>query len=84
MEFIKCILAIIFLMFLFIRAGILIKKIIKSKKEELSTTILYGFFTIIAVFEIIAIPFNIFNLKTNILFWIELIIWGLIILLSIW
>lgn len=82
MEFIKCILAIIFLMFLFIRAGILIKKIIKSKNEDISTTILYGFFTIIAVFEIIAIPFNIFNLKTNILFWIELIIWGLIILLS--
>lgn len=82
MEFIKCILAIIFLMFLFIRAGILIKKIIKSKSEDISTTILYGFFTIIAVFEIIAIPFNIFNLKTNILFWIELIIWGLIILLS--
>lgn len=82
MEFIKCILAIIFLMFLFIRAGILIKKIIKSKNEDIATTILYGFFTIIAVFEIVAIPFNIFNLKTSILFWIELIVWGLIILLS--
>lgn len=82
MEFIKCIVAIIFLMFLFIRAGILIKKIIKSKNEDIATTILYGFFTIIAVFEIIAIPFNIFNLKTSFLFWIELIVWGLIILLS--
>lgn len=82
MEFIKCTLAIIFLMFLFIRAGILIKKIIKSKNGDILTTILYGFFTIIAMFEIIAIPFNIFNLKTSILFWIELAVWGLIILLS--
>lgn len=82
METIKCILAIILLMFLFIRAGVLIKKIIKSKNEDIATTILYGFFTIIAVFEIVAIPFNIFNLKTSILFWIELIVWGLIILLS--
>lgn len=82
MEIIKCILTVIFLMCLFIRAGILIKKIIKSKNEDIATTILYGFFTTIAVFEIIAIPFNIFNLKTNVLFWIELIVWGLIILLS--
>lgn len=82
MEIIKCIIAVIFLAFLFIRSGILIKKIINSQKEDLSTTILYGFFTVIAVFEIIVIPFNIFNLKTNMLFWIELIIWGLIVLLS--
>lgn len=82
MEAIRGMIAIIFLMFLFIREGILIKKIINSKSENILTTILYGFFTSIAIFEVIALPFNIFNLKTSILFYIELIAWIVTIVLS--
>lgn len=77
------IVAIAFLAVLFYRSGVLLKKILNSKQEDFATTMLYGFFTTLTIFEIIQIPFNIFNLSVKISFFIQLIVWSLLIVLSI-
>lgn len=74
MELLKIILITVFLIYLYYRIGVLLKKVIKSKTEELSTTLIYGFITNFAIFEIINIPFIlIFKQNTPILYIIFLI-----------
>ena len=57
MELLKIGLISIYLLYLYYRVGIFIKKIINSNSKELATTLIYGFVTNFAIFEIINIPF---------------------------
>ncbi len=73
---------ILFLILLFYRVGILLKIILKRNKDDIFNIILNGFVGTFAVFEIIALPFNIFNWNISILYYIEIITFFLIIILS--
>lgn len=74
MELLKIGLISIYLLYLYYRIGVFIKKIINSKSNELATTLIYGFVTNFAIFEIINIPFIlIFNHHTKYLYIIFLI-----------
>lgn len=74
MELLKIGLISIYLLYLYYRIGVFIKKIIISKSKELSTTLIYGFVTNFAIFEIVNIPFIlIFNHHTKYLYIIFLI-----------
>ena len=75
MEIVKIILVVIYTMFLYYRSGILIKKFIKSKETEISSTIIYGFILNFAIFEIINLPFIIFAKgHTKILYYIFIVL----------
>ena len=65
MELAKIILVIIYTIYMYYRTGILLKKILNSKKTCLSTTILYGFVLTFAIFEIINLPFSLIGKNTT-------------------
>ena len=74
MQIFKCLLAIAILMIIFYRIGILIKIVLKRKNDDIFNIIVNGFIGTFAIFEIIALPFNLFNFSIQILFYIEIII----------
>lgn len=83
MDLIKIILVVIWLIYLYYRTGILFKKIIKSKSNDLATTLLYGFITNFALFELINLPFILcFKQAVKIIYIIFLITNILLIILS--
>ena len=83
MDLFKIILVVIWLIYLYYRTGILLKKIIKSKSNDLATTLLYGFITNFALFELINLPFILcFKQATKIIYIIFLITNILLIILS--
>ena len=65
MEILKIIISVVYTLFLYYRIGVLTKKVLNSKDESLSTTILYGFIINFAIFEIINIPFIIIEKNTT-------------------
>lgn len=83
MELLKIILVVIYTMYIYYRTGVLLKKIINSKKNNLSTTILYGFILTFAIFEIINLPFILMEKNTTkILYLIFLMLNAVYIILS--
>lgn len=74
MQIFKCLLAIAIVMIIFYRIGILIKIVLKRKNDDIFNIIVNGFIGTFAIFEIIALPFNLFNFSIQILFYIEIII----------
>lgn len=83
MELLKIILVVIYTIYIYYRTGVLLKKIINSKKNSLSTTILYGFVLTFAIFEIINLPFILMEKNTTkILYLIFLMLNSIYIILS--
>ncbi len=83
MELLKILLVVIGLFYLYYCTGIVIKKILKSRFESVSTTLLYGFVTNFAIFELINLPFMIyFKQATNIMYAIFLMMNIVLIVLS--
>lgn len=65
MELFKIILVTIYTIYMYYRTGVFFKKIINSKRNSLSTTILYGFILTFAIFEIINLPFILIGKNTT-------------------
>lgn len=65
MELFKIILVTIYTIYMYYRTGVFLKKIINSKKDSLSNTILYGFILTFAIFEIINLPFILIGKNTT-------------------
>lgn len=72
MNIIKYLLVTIILIFVFFRIGILIKQLFKRKKDDIFNVLLNGFIGSFAIFEIIALPFNLLNLNVKVLYYIEI------------
>lgn len=82
MRIFQYILVTFFMIFLFYRMGILIKNVLKRKSDNLFNIVLNGFMLTIAVFEIITLPYNIFKLEIKSLYYIFILTFLILIILS--
>lgn len=78
----KYILIIFFLMFLFYRMGILVKNILKTKKDSFYSIVLNGFILTIAIFEIMCLPYNLLRLNVKSLYYISISVYSCLTILS--
>ena len=82
MRIFQYILVIFFMIFLFYRMGILIKYFLKRKNDNILNILLNGFMLTFAIFEIITLPYNIFKLDITSLYYISIVLFICLILLS--
>ena len=82
MELLKIVLAVIGLLYLYERTGIVVKKIVKSEAEDLSTTLLYGFITNFALFEVMNLPFILYFKQATFIMFVLFLIMNIGVLIT--